>query len=379
MSANGFGRPRWIVAVTVAAATLAGATVSSSAPPRAATLDASVSGEGTVTGRGLDCGERCDASYRRGSIVDVTANTGNNETFDRWGGDCAGTAPTCSLLLDRPTRVRAIFVAKPQKVSMTVGGPGTIVSDPLGGPTVVGNPAGIRCGSQADACAAMFGQGRTIRLTPEPDADGVFAGWGGACEGQPTDPARCDLTVGANEIVTDQATAWFRHRVAAFGPQPLTVDAYSGRGIVSSPQGIDCGAVCSAPFAPATTVTLAGDATWSGDCVGTVSRCTVVTDAPLEVVARFLPMLSSATVGYGVKVTVTGRGRVTVGKKITCDGPKGSARDCSDRFDVNAPITIVAKGRRFLRWTDVFCRRSGRKPCRVSVFDSLQIRAMFAR
>lgn len=377
MSANGFGRLRWAVAATVAAAALTGATVSSSAPPRAAKLDASVAGEGTITGRGLDCGERCDASYRRGSIVDVTASPGNNETFARWGGDCAGEAPICSLLLDRPTRVRAVFVANPQKVSMTVGGPGTIVSDPAGMPTVVGNEAGIRCGSQDDLCSAMFGQGRTIRLEPQPDGDGVFAGWGGACEGQPVDPARCDLTVGANEIVTDRATAWFRHRVAAFGPQSLTVDAYSGRAIVSSPQGIDCGEICSAPFAPATTVTLSGGAIWTGACVGTVNRCTVVTDAPVDVAARFIELNLGSTVGYGVTLTVTGKGRVTVGKRINCDGRKGRARVCSETFAPNAKITLVPKGKRFLGWKgDASCRRG---PCRVSVIDSLQIGAMFAR
>jgi List-Bact-rpt repeat protein len=249
---------------------------------------------------------------------------------------------------------------------------------------LVGNLGGIRCGTQAALCSGLFGQGRTILLTPQPDADGVFAGWGGACEGQPVDPARCELTVGANEQVTGRATAWFRHRVAALGPQPLTVDAYSGRDLVSSPKGIACGDVCSASFASATTVTLAGNRTsWSGDCVGTVDRCTVVVDAPVDIVARFFVSVLDDSFGYGIGVSVSGRGRVTVGSKISCGGGRASRRRCDNEFAPNSTFTLPARPsrrNRFVGWADPFCRKKGRrKPrCTLRAIDDLSIEAVFS-
>lgn len=370
---------RWSMVACVAGALLVTASTSSSAPRRTVPLDVSVAGEGVLTAAGgISCGERCDAKYLPDSVVELTAKPGNNETFDRWGGDCAGAALACSVLLERRTRVRAIFVAVPRPVRMTVGGPGTVVSDPAGRTTDVGSPAGIRCGSRADLCSATFGQGQTIVLTPAADADGEFAGWGGACEGQPLNPARCELTVGANEQVANQATAWFAHRVTAIGPQTLTVDAYRYRDVSSSTPGIDCGIVCAAEFAPGTPVTLSSaDGDWSGDCVGTASRCTVVVDAPVKVVARYGgPNVGAGTTGFGLTVSVSKGGAVT-GSKIRCVGP--NKRGCEATVDPGKPVTLVAKparNHRFVRWNDRFCSKQ-RASCTITMRDSRLVQAVF--
>lgn len=387
-SGCGLRRTWWIVLGAVGAVALAAASVSWSAPRRDFQLDVSVSGEGTLTAPGgIDCGELCEARYARGKVVTVTATAGNNTEFFGWGADCRGTAPACSVLLERATRVRAVFSPILQKVSMSVGGPGTVVSDPLGPAPVPDRPDGIRCGSQSALCTAMFGQGRTIILNPTPDADAVFAGWGRACEGQPVEPVpRCALTVGANERVTNLAMAWFRHRVAGFGPQTVTVDAYRGRDVRSSPEGIACGDVCSADFASGTTVSLsAPDADWSGDCVGVVDPCVVTADAPVNVTARVSDrkLGPAGVLEYGVNVSVSGRGRVTVGSQIICDGKSGKSRKCDAGFRPNASVTLVAKPanrrNRFVKWTDPFCRpNAGKNPrCAITASSNLKLQAVF--
>jgi hypothetical protein len=368
------------------AAVLATESISSSAPRRVP-LDVSVSSsESTVTAEGgISCGEHCDASYRYGSIVDVIARPGNSETFVRWGGDCAGVASICSVLLERSTRVRAVFVPIVRNVRLTVGGPGTVVGEPMGLPAFIDEPASIRCGTQAALCSATFGQGRTITLKPAADPDGVFAGWGGACEGQPLDPARCSLTVGVNEQVTNRVTAWFRHRVAATGPQTLTVDAKASREVSSTSQAIPCQDVCSEQFASAAAVTLSGDVTdWSGDCVGSVDRCTVVIDAPVNVVARSAQSGSSRDLSYAISVSVSRGGRVTTvdGSRIVCDGPGGKRSKCEADFTEDSSVKLAAtprRGFRFVRWADPDCKKHARPRgrCNLIAYDSLKIRAVF--
>lgn len=362
-------------------AVLAVTSISSSAPRRVL-LDASASsGQSTLTAPGgIDCGDDCDARYRPGSIVEVTATPSIDEQFVRWGGACAGVAPSCSLFLERATRVRAVFVPISQTVRMTVGGPGTVESQPLGMPTVPDSPAGLRCGAQAVLCSAIFGQGRTIVLRPVPDADGVFAGWGGACAGEPIEPARCTMTVGANDAVANRVTAWFRHRAPAGGPQTLTVGGGHAQYIRSSPAGLAaCEATaCSASFASGTEVTLDGPGQWDGDCVGTIGRCTVVADAPINTAAH-PPLQQASRGGNPIKVSVSGRGRVTAGSKLVCDGPRGKSSKCEAVFTRFARVTLVAKatpGFKFKQWSDPDCK--GRRPtCTLKAYASLRIGAVF--
>lgn len=151
-----------------------------------------------------------------------------------------------------------------------------------------------------------------------------------------------------------------------------------------SAEGIDCEiATCSASFAPGTPVTLHGSVSdWTGDCVGTVSRCTFVADAPIDVKARGGGNVGGATSSYGITVSVSGRGRVTAGAQVVCDGPGGSKRKCNGRFKPNARVTLVAKARpgfRFQRWRDDDCKRAGRNPrCTLQAYaPTLKLRAVF--
>ena len=111
---------------------------------------------------------------------------------------------------------------------------------------------------------------------------------------------------------------------------------------------------------------------WSGDCETDVTRrCAVIIDAPTDVRvlahAVFKPPHSVGGGGYGVNVTVNGKGRVTA-PGINCGGPKKSLHTCEGLFDTQAAVILTAKPEKhsaFLGWNQ-FCRANGKNltlPC----------------
>jgi len=81
-------------------------------PPAMVHLTATVTGPGTVTGAGLDCGEsttKCDVTVQGGSAVTLTASMGGGTRFTGWGGACSGASSTCKLTLQSDTKVTAEF------------------------------------------------------------------------------------------------------------------------------------------------------------------------------------------------------------------------------------------------------------------------------
>jgi len=81
-------------------------------PPAQVHLTASISGPGTVTGGGLNCGESaatCDVMVSGGSTVTLTASPASATRFMRWGGACSGTSTSCELTLQSDAKVTAEF------------------------------------------------------------------------------------------------------------------------------------------------------------------------------------------------------------------------------------------------------------------------------
>ena len=71
-------------------------------------------GEGTVTGLGIDCGTTCTATYDAGTIMTLTATPADDlsdlpSVFTGWSGDCAGEAETCQVTMDAAKNVTASF------------------------------------------------------------------------------------------------------------------------------------------------------------------------------------------------------------------------------------------------------------------------------
>jgi uncharacterized repeat protein (TIGR02543 family) len=164
-----------------------------------------------------------------------------------------------------------------QMAAANVGVPSVTVSK-TGNGNVASADRLISCGSK---CTASYNAGASVTLTASPGSGSVFAGWGGACNGnQPT------CTVNVNEALN--VTATFN--------VPLTLSVKtSGKGTVSGAEvGIDCGRNCFATVNQGTTVTLTATPSpgftfvnWTGACNGTSRTCSVLINKTAQVQANF--------------------------------------------------------------------------------------------
>jgi hypothetical protein len=210
--------------------------------------------------------------------------------FTKAGGSWSGSGTSWSL-----------SGAHQQKFYARFGGP-TVTSDRLtvrktssGGATgtVTSIPAGIACGSTCTSDSFDFPAGIDVTLAAVPSSGDRFLGWsssdpGFGCPGTGT----CTVTMDIARTVTAAFATVSR------GSFQLTVTKSghaAGTGVVTSrPGGIDCGAACTALFAPNTVVTLTAtpgpNATfkgWSGSgCSGT-GTCVVTMTSSKTVNANF--------------------------------------------------------------------------------------------
>lgn len=72
------------------------------------TLTVSKSGDGTVSGDGINCGSTCSASYKSGTSVRLTAKPATGQTFSGWGEACSGTG-SCTVRMSLNRSVSASF------------------------------------------------------------------------------------------------------------------------------------------------------------------------------------------------------------------------------------------------------------------------------
>lgn len=264
------------VAVTVDAAKTCTANF---AAMRALGVSLTGAGSGTVTGNpaGIACGTTCSASHVDGTSVVLTAAPAVGSAFVQWGGDCAGTVATATVVLTAPRACTAQF--EPVH-TLTVTKAGS------GGGTVSGNVGGINCGT---TCSADLLVGTGVTLTAAAVNSSVFAGWSGACSG-----AAAAATVVMSTSLTCTATF---NAVAGSVNHMLTVTRNgTGSGtVITAPAGINCGTGCSASFADGTAVTLTASATtgstfsgWAGDCGGTAAASTITMSAARACTATFV-------------------------------------------------------------------------------------------
>jgi hypothetical protein len=137
----------------------------------------------------------------------------------------------------------------------------TLTRSGTGSGTVTSSPSGINCGT---TCAANYNSGQMVALSAVPASGSTFAGWSGNA-----DCSDGSVTMNANIACTATFNAL---------PQYTLTISKSGTGsgtVTSSPNGLNCGAICSVNFvsnqvvslfaAPATGSSFAG---WSGnaDC-----------------------------------------------------------------------------------------------------------------
>ncbi len=205
--------------------------------------------------------------------VTLTATPNAGSYLNTWGGSCGGRTPTCTIRMDIPRGVAAVFSPNPT-LTVTKGG--------LGSGTVTSDPPGINCGPD---CTTAYPFDTQVTLTAVPSPDSLFDRWGGPCGG--TTPT-CTVAMDRIRAVT-----------ASFILTPSLTVIRSGTGtgsVTSDPAGIDCGATCSAAYAYGTFVTLTAVPSpdsafdhWEGDCTGTTTTpvCTAVTTRDRTVTAFF--------------------------------------------------------------------------------------------
>ena len=213
-------------------------------------------GSGTITSTplGIYCGSACSATYDAGATVTLTATPDATATFTGWsGGGCSGTG-ACTVTMDVSKTVGATFVVNTYVLSVPKAGSGS--------GTVISTPAGITCGA---TCSVSYDSGTVVTLSAAPASDSTFTGWSGACSGA----GACTVTMSAARTVT--ATFTKNNYVLV-----VSKTGTGGGTVTSNPNGITCGASCSASYIADTSVTLAATADgystfagWSGACTGT--------------------------------------------------------------------------------------------------------------
>lgn len=68
-------------------------------------------GTGKVTSspKGINCGDKCSATYPAETVVTLTAKATKGSTFGGWGGACSGMVATCYVTVSAAVSVTAAF------------------------------------------------------------------------------------------------------------------------------------------------------------------------------------------------------------------------------------------------------------------------------
>jgi hypothetical protein len=293
-------------------------------------LDGPGSGEVNSSDAQIACPDECDAFYAGllpAATPFLTAQAGAGSAFTGWSGDCSEATETVQVTMDQPRECVARFeIERSLTVTRSGVGSGTVTSSPL---------TGIDCGA---ICSAVYLDGSVVTLAAIADADSIFTGWSGDCAG-----------TGAEVDVTLDAARTCNADFAIV--RTLTIPAFSGGTVTSSPGDIDCpSSTCQADFADGTAVTLTAvpDAPrqflgWIGDCSGGDPDIVLQMTADLTCTPEFSTLATLEIVPGG-----DGSGHVVSNPAgIDC----GST--CSAVFNTgNVALTATAApGSRFFAWS----------------------------
>lgn len=176
-------------------------------------LQKSGAGSGVVvsTPAGIDCGSSCVGNFDSGVLVRLMPRAGTNNRFVGWGGACAGTAPSCDVLMNAVKSVTASFAGPPSlTVSLAGAGDGTVTS----------NPPGISCGKD---CQESYAVGQAVVLGAAPTAGSRFVSWSSDCapnlDGLRTS-STCTTTMSVDRAVT--ATFQYVTPPTGYAAEPCT-------------------------------------------------------------------------------------------------------------------------------------------------------------
>ena len=319
-------------------------TLSARFDPASYPLTVTVTGNGKVTGSGIDCGAgtsgACVARPAAGSTVTLSAAPVGDADFAGWSGACTGTG-ACTVTMSAARSVGASFQAATRSLTIAIGG---------GGAGSVTGP-GVNCsGSSGTTCTTAWTPGAVVSLTATPSGNSPFGGWGGACTGT----GACTVTMdGAKTVTASFLAGLYRLTVSPQGTGGGTVAAVDGAG---SPLPLSCtvkggvasGCTLDLPGGTKVTLVAVSDATsvfsgWAIACVGT-APCSVTLSTNRTVAARFDPsqyLISLATTGYG-KGTVSGSGMDAAGNPVVFSCTSGSSLGCAGSVARGSSVNLLA-------------------------------------
>jgi uncharacterized repeat protein (TIGR02543 family) len=286
----------------------------------------------------------CLGTYPVGTVVTATVEVPSGKVFAGWTGDCTGTTPACTLVMNKDqTTTFHLAAAATYTLDVSSGGGEVYVyywwrADDV----TMGMPANgyYTCGPDVASCTLSFPLGTGLKLTTTAPSGKVFAAWTGDCI--PKDVSTCNLTMYGNHT----AGATFQD------PSPgttrtLTVHlgtGFSGR-ITSSPAGIDCGTTCTATFPVWTQVTLTDTSrseipltVWNYDCGGYKESCVLSMDEDRMTVAE----------GSVYRLGVKPQG-AQLGALVTLTDASGSniclsdQPDCGNIYPIGTVVTVTVE------------------------------------
>ncbi|MBF0539515.1 MAG: VCBS repeat-containing protein, partial [Nitrospirae bacterium] len=160
--------------------------------PRTLTVTRAGNGSGDITvspGNLTWSGNAGTATYTHGTVVILIATAYSGSIFTGWGGDCSGTAPTCTLTMTKDTNVTATFASQSRKLTVTKYGSGVgNVTASTGNLTWSG-----------DSGTADYTIATVVTLTATAEPDSTLKAWTG-CD--TTNGATCVVTMTASKAVT---------------------------------------------------------------------------------------------------------------------------------------------------------------------------------
>ena len=302
------------------------------------------SGNGTITGNGINCGTICNKSYSSGTNINLNVVADSNSIFAGWSPNCSSP-----FTINSDMNCTATFELKPSD---------TVVLTILKTGTGEGNVSinGLACGNP---CNQIYAIGNAITLTAMPNVNSSFAGWSGTnCSSSFT------ITTSTN------CTAKFERKIPSTSPTPLLPQTMTvtlsqpgnGQGkfvFDPNPQETTCNletAQCSYKFLTATWVTVTAKADsnstfkgWSGS-----SQCYQNEDNQLTF---FMNDNYNCTAEFERLPTVLKL--VTIGNGQILISPTGHAIPCEMeqcfQFDFNREVTLTPqadKGFYFDRWSN---------------------------
>lgn len=231
--------------------------------------------------------------------------------------------------------------ASPQTVSF-----GTIYSGTTSNQTVTITNTGANGLSISNIVTG--GPDKTLFSITSNECAGIIIPAGGLCSVNlsvtptsttPTGAKTATLNITSNDIY-NTITSVPVNGVVSYPSLTVTKQGGGAGTISSAPDGISCGNVCNTTFTSPTSVTLTAVpdqgntfVSWSGDCTGISTTCSVLVDQASNVIATF----NKNGQNFAVNLTVTGSGSGSV-----LSTPTGIAcnTNCSALYTSNSNVTL---------------------------------------